>query len=105
MRAALTFMLAVSVAGQTGSQTIPDLAGATPELSTLVSALQAGDLVTTLSGAGPFTVFAPTNAAFNALPAGLVASLVKPENKELLVELLTYHVASGATPSSSISND
>merc|ERR1719276_612524 len=74
-------------------KTIVDLAVATPDLSTLVAAVTAGDLVATLSGAGPFTVFAPTNAAFDALPAGLVASLLKAENKAQLVTLLTYHVA------------
>ena len=74
---------------------IVDLAVATPDLSTLVAALKAADLVGTLSGPGPFTVFAPTNEAFAALPAGVVAKLLKPENKAELVDLLTYHVASG----------
>ena len=77
------------------AKTIVDLAVATPELSTLVAALKAADLVGTLSGSGPFTVFAPTNEAFAALPAGLVTNLLKPENKAELVDLLTYHVASG----------
>merc|ERR1740117_1696182 len=75
-------------------KTIVDLAVATPELSTLVTALKAADLVNTLSGKGPFTVFAPTNEAFSALPAGVLANLLKPENKAQLVDLLTYHVAS-----------
>lgn len=60
--------------------------------TTLVAAVQAGGLVETLSGAGPFTVFAPTNAAFDALPAGTVETLLKPENKEMLVKILTCHV-------------
>merc|ERR1711865_189408 len=55
----------------------------------------AADLVGTLSGPGPFTVFAPTNEAFAALPAGVLGNLLKPENKDQLVDLLTYHVASG----------
>jgi uncharacterized surface protein with fasciclin (FAS1) repeats len=63
--------------------------------STLVAAVKAADLVETLSGAGPFTVFAPTDDAFKALPAGTVESLLKPENKAKLVSILTYHVVSG----------
>merc|ERR1712086_596044 len=77
------------------TQTIVDLAVATPDLSTLVAALKAGGLVDTLSGKGPFTVFAPTNEAFAALPAGTLANLLKPENEAQLVDLLTYHVVSG----------
>jgi uncharacterized surface protein with fasciclin (FAS1) repeats len=76
------------------TKTIVDLAIATPELSTLLAALKAGGLVATLSGAGPFTVFAPTNEAFAALPSGALATLLKPENKAKLVEILTYHVVS-----------
>jgi uncharacterized surface protein with fasciclin (FAS1) repeats len=63
--------------------------------TTLVAAVKAAGLVDTLSGAGPFTVFAPTNAAFNKLPAGTVQSLVKPENKATLTKILTYHVVPG----------
>jgi uncharacterized surface protein with fasciclin (FAS1) repeats len=63
--------------------------------TTLVAAVKAAGLVDTLSGAGPFTVFAPTNAAFAKLPAGTVDSLLKPENKEKLVAVLTYHVVPG----------
>merc|ERR1712028_141024 len=76
-------------------KSIVDLAVATPDLSTLVTALKAAGLVDTLSGKGPFTVFAPTNEAFAALPAGTLANLLKPENKAQLVDLLTYHVVSG----------
>ena len=79
-----------------GGKTIVDLAVATPDLSTLVAALTAGDLVKTLSGQGPFTVFAPTNEAFAALPAGVVPNLLKPENKAQLDDVLTYHVVAGA---------
>ena len=63
--------------------------------TTLVTAVKAAGLVDTLSGPGPFTVFAPTNEAFNALPPGTVATLVKPENKAMLTKILTYHVVSG----------
>ncbi len=70
--------------------------------TTLVAAVKAAGLVDTLSGPGPFTVFAPTNAAFAKLPAGTVESLVKPENKDTLTKILTYHVVSGAMDSKSI---
>ena len=63
--------------------------------TTLVAAVKAGGLVDTLSGKGPFTVFAPTNAAFAKLPAGTVETLVKPENKAMLDKILTYHVVPG----------
>ena len=64
--------------------------------TTLVAAVKAAGLVETLMGAGPFTVFAPTNAAFNLLPAGTVETLVKPENKAKLTGILTYHVVAGS---------
>lgn len=70
--------------------------------TTLVAAVKAAGLVDTLSGPGPFTVFAPTNAAFAKLPAGTVESLVKPENKATLTTILTYHVVSGAMDSKAI---
>src|ERR1700721_1077519 len=63
--------------------------------TTLVAAVKAAGLVDTLSGPGPFTVFAPTNEAFAALPAGTVDNLLKPENKATLVKVLTYHVVAG----------
>jgi uncharacterized surface protein with fasciclin (FAS1) repeats len=63
--------------------------------TTLVAAVKAADLVDTLEGAGPFTVFAPTNEAFAKLPAGTVDTLLKPENKDALSKVLTYHVVSG----------
>ena len=72
--------------------TIVEVAQGNTDFSTLVAALTAADLVETLSGEGPFTVFAPTNAAFEALPAGLLEKLLLPENKETLVKILTYHV-------------
>lgn len=70
--------------------------------TTLVAAVKAADLVGTLSSAGPFTVFAPTNEAFAALPAGTVDTLVKPENKATLVKILTYHVVPGRLTSTDI---
>jgi len=70
--------------------------------TTLVAAVKAAGLVDTLSGPGPFTVFAPTNGAFGKLPAGTVESLLKPENKDTLTTILTYHVVSGAMDSKAI---
>ncbi|WP_291778825.1 fasciclin domain-containing protein [Cecembia sp.] len=74
---------------------IVDLAVQTDFLSTLVAAVQAGDLVDVLKSDGPFTVFAPTNDAFAKLPAGTVEELLKPENKQQLIAVLTYHVVPG----------
>ena len=71
---------------------------------TLVAAVTAADLVATLSGPGPFTVFAPVDAAFAALPAGTVESLVSPENKGKLTGILTYHVVAGKVLSSDLSD-
>ena len=75
--------------------TIVDVAAGNADFSTLVAAVKAAGLVETLSGAGPFTVFAPNNAAFDKLPAGTVDSLLKPENVEMLKSILTYHVVAG----------
>lgn len=72
------------------------------EHTTLVAAVKATGLVEILQGAGPFTVFAPTNAAFDKLPAGTVATLVKPENKSALTKILTYHVIAGKYDAASI---
>ena len=72
--------------------TIVEVAQSNDDFSTLVAAVVAAGLAETLSGEGPFTVFAPTNAAFEALPAGLLEKLLLPENKETLVKILTYHV-------------
>ena len=77
------------------TQNIVQIAAGNADLSTLVAAVKAAGLVDTLSGAGPFTVFAPTNEAFAALPAGTLDSLLKPENKDKLVAVLTYHVVPG----------
>jgi len=77
------------------SGTVVDIAMSDPQFSTLVAAIKAAGLVDTLKGSGPFTVFAPTNEAFAKLPAGTVEDLLKPENKEQLVSILTYHVIPG----------
>ena len=74
---------------------IVDVAVAAGQFNTLAAALDAADLVETLKGDGPFTVFAPTDAAFAALPEGAVESLLKPENRDQLVSILTYHVVNG----------
>ena len=77
------------------TKTIVENAVNSKDHTTLVAAVQAAGLVETLSGPGPFTVFAPTNAAFAKLPAGTVETLVKPENKGTLTSILTYHVVPG----------
>jgi uncharacterized surface protein with fasciclin (FAS1) repeats len=87
--------LATSVSAFGQKQTVVDIAVGSADHTTLVAALKAADLVTTLQAAGPFTIFAPTNAAFNNLPAGTVEGLLKPENKAQLSKILTYHVVSG----------
>jgi len=81
---------------------IVDTAVANGSFKTLVAAVKAAGLVETLKGKGPFTVFAPTDAAFAKLPEGTVASLLKPENKSKLVAILTHHVLAGAVPSSAV---
>jgi len=75
--------------------TIVSVAASNENFSTLVTAVKAAGLVDVLNGDGPFTVFAPVNDAFNKLPKSTVASLLKPENKELLTSILTYHVVAG----------
>jgi uncharacterized surface protein with fasciclin (FAS1) repeats len=72
--------------------------------TTLVAAVKAAGLVDTLKGPGPFTVFAPTNEAFAKLPAGTVDTLLKPENKDMLTKILTYHVVSGRISASELKN-
>lgn len=93
---ALTLFAAVSIAFSASAQkTIVDIAVGSKDHTTLVAAVKAADLVTTLQSAGPFTVFAPTNAAFAKLPEGTVETLLKPENKATLAKILTYHVVAG----------
>jgi uncharacterized surface protein with fasciclin (FAS1) repeats len=98
--AAAVFGLGVSFANagqhnKTAPADIVDTAVAAGSFSTLATALTAGDLITTLKSEGPFTVFAPTDEAFAKLPAGTVENLLKPENKDQLVAILTYHVVAG----------
>ena len=91
---ACTLMLAASgFAGSAGD--IVDTAAGAGQFNTLVAAVKAAGLVETLKGSGPFTVFAPTDEAFAKLPAGTVENLLKPENKDKLVSILTYHVVPG----------
>ena len=90
-----TFSVGTSVRAQAPSKDIVDTAVAAGSFKTLAAALQAAGLVGTLKGAGPFTVFAPSDAAFAQLPAGTVEDLLKPENKAKLVAILTYHVVPG----------
>ena len=86
----------VGGANMVPSKNIVENASGSSDHTTLVAAVKAAGLAETLSGAGPFTVFAPTNAAFSALPAGAVDNLLKPEMKKDLTGVLTYHVVSGA---------
>jgi uncharacterized surface protein with fasciclin (FAS1) repeats len=83
---------------------IVDTAVDAGNFETLVAAVQAADLVETLKGEGPFTVFAPTDEAFAALPEGTVESLLEPENKDQLVSILTYHVVPGSVMSGDLSD-
>ena len=87
--------MVVGGASMLPSRDIIDNAVNSKDHTTLVAAIKAAGLVDTLKGAGPFTVFAPTNAAFDALPAGTVDTLLKPENKAMLSGILTYHVVAG----------
>lgn len=85
----------VGGAAMVGTKTIVENASKSADHTTLVAAVKAAGLVDTLNGKGPFTVFAPTNEAFAALPAGTVDTLLKPENKAQLTQVLTYHVVAG----------
>ena len=97
---AASFLSAPAVAGE---KDIVDTAVGAGNFTTLAAALTAAGLVDTLKGAGPFTVFAPTDAAFAALPAGTVEDLLKPENKDKLIAILTYHVIAGKVMSTDLS--
>ena len=91
--------IAAACAPMDSEPDIVDIAASNGNFNTLVAAVTAADLVDTLKSEGPFTVFAPTDAAFAALPAGTVDSLLLPENKDQLVAILTYHVVPGAVTS------
>lgn len=95
-------MLAGAAIAQDAESDIVDTAVGAGDFTTLVAAVEAAGLVETFKGEGPFTVFAPTDAAFAALPAGTVETLLKPENKDQLVSILTYHVVPGAVMSSDL---
>ena len=92
----------VLAAGAASAKDIVDTAVEAGSFKTLVTAVQAAGLVETLKGDGPFTVFAPTDEAFAKLPAGTVENLLKPENKDQLVAVLTYHVVPGKTMSADL---
>ena len=92
---AAAIALATSVSALASDKDIVDTAVEAGQFKTLAAALEAAGLVSTLKGAGPFTVFAPTDEAFAKLPAGTVENLLKPENKQQLTEILTYHVVAG----------
>ena len=87
-----TLALSIGLVSIGSAKTVVEIAAGSPDHTTLVAAVTAAGLVETLSGPGPFTIFAPTNAAFAKLPAGTVESLLLPENKDKLVAILTYHV-------------
>lgn len=99
MNVVTPLLLITSLAANAGSygkkKDIVDIAASNSDFSTLVAAVKAAGLVDTLKSNGPFTVFAPTNEAFAKLPEGTVESLLKPENKDKLISILTYHVVPG----------
>ncbi len=95
MKSLFVIMIASMVTMSAFGKDVVDIAIGSADHTTLVAAVKAADLVATLKSDGPFTVFAPTNAAFANLPAGTVENLLKPENKAQLSNILTYHVVSG----------
>ena len=92
----------MSSATDASSMTITEIAASNEDFSTLVTAVEAAGLAETLSGTGPLTVFAPTNDAFDALPAGTVETLLKPKNQDQLSSILTYHVVDGEVMSADV---
>ncbi|MBO9451531.1 fasciclin domain-containing protein [Tropicibacter sp. R16_0] len=105
LTAAATAIAATAAFAGSSSKDIVDTAVGAGDFGTLVAAVQAADLVDVLKGDGPFTVFAPTDAAFAALPEGTVENLLKPENKDQLIAILTYHVVPGKVMSTDLSDD
>ena len=103
MTTALAFSAPAFAAGHGDMKDIVDTAVEAGTFNTLAAALTAAGLVETLKGEGPFTVFAPTDEAFAALPAGTVDTLLLPENKDQLVAILTYHVVPGKVMSTDLS--
>lgn len=102
---AAALMAGPALADGHGKKDIVDTAVGAGNFETLVAAVQAAGLVDTLKGEGPFTVFAPTDDAFAALPDGTVEDLLKPENKDQLTAILTYHVVPGKVMSGDLSNN
>jgi uncharacterized surface protein with fasciclin (FAS1) repeats len=105
--AAAAAVSALSIASNwSGAQAadIVDTAASAGQFTTLAAALEAADLLETLKGTGPFTVFAPTDEAFAKLPPGTVETLLKPENKDSLIAVLTYHVVAGNVPAAEAVN-
>jgi uncharacterized surface protein with fasciclin (FAS1) repeats len=102
IKAAAIALPVLTMAGAANAADIVDTAAGAGSFDTLVAAVTAAGLVETLKGEGPFTVFAPTDEAFAKLPEGTVEDLLKPENKDQLVAVLTYHVVPGKTMSSDI---
>jgi transforming growth factor-beta-induced protein len=100
--AAVAVIVLAATSARAQEKDIVDMAVAAGSFKTLAAALTAGDLVQTLKGKGPFTVFAPTDEAFAKLPAGTLADLLKPENKAKLVSILTYHVVPGKVMASQV---
>ena len=100
--AALASIVTLTACAEMGEPDIVDVAASNDDFSTLVAAVSAAGLVETLKGDGPFTVFAPNNAAFAKLPAGTVDSLLQPENIETLQSILTYHVVAGKVMASDV---
>ena len=100
--ALITLMLSAGTQAQQHNKDIVDTAMAAGSFKTLAKALQAADLVETLKGQGPFTVFAPTDEAFAKLPAGTLNDLLKPENKQKLQRILSYHVVPGRVSSTEV---
>jgi uncharacterized surface protein with fasciclin (FAS1) repeats len=101
--ATLGLMADAATAARAAEQDIVDAAVAAGQFKTLAAALSGAGLVATLKGTGPFTVFAPTDAAFAKLPAGTVENLLKPENKDKLTAILTYHVVPGRVMAADVS--
>ena len=95
---------AASAPADNSTHTLPEIVSTAEGFATLVTALKASGLDQTLNGAGPFTVFAPTDGAFAALPVGVLDALLKPENKDALTKILTYHVLSTAVKAADVTN-
>ncbi len=96
------FGSADSFSSEKGSKDLVDIAVDAGSFNTLVAAVKAAGLVETLKGDGPFTIFAPTDEAFSKLPEGTVETLLKPENKDKLISILTYHVVSGSVKAADV---